>query len=127
MDEKFVKHVWAILNNATKTLQETDATLTSEQIYSEAYVRVMNKHGFRLYNGLRELLTEQMQQQVRPEVLESILQDNLLEKLKAVWTNHHAAMLMINDMLVHVDRFYAKQRGYDTVYNLGLRIFRDEV
>lgn len=127
MDEKFLKPVWAILNNAIKKLQNEDATLNSEQIYSKAYEIVMNKHGFCLYNGLRELLTEQMQQQVRPKVLESILQDNLLVKLKAVWTSHHAAILMINDMLGYVDRFYAKQRGLDTIYNLGLRIFRDEV
>lgn len=127
MDEKFVKYVWTILNKAVQKLQQEDATLNSEEIYSKAYERVMNKHGFRMYNGLRELLTEQMQQQVRAEVLESISQDNLLVKLNSIWTSHHTAMLMINDMLVHVDRFYVKQRGLDTVYILGLRIFRDEV
>lgn len=127
MDEKYVKYVWTILKTTVQKVQEQYSELDSEQTYSKAYERVMDKHGFHLYNGLREHLTEELQQKVRPEVLESIAQDNLLGKLKAFWTSHQITMLMIKDMLGPLDLYYTMPRGLDKVYKLGLRIFRDEV
>lgn len=127
MDEKHVKYVWTILKKTVQKVQQENAELDSDETYRKAYERVMNKHGFHLYNGLREHLTEELQKQVRPEVLASIAQDNLLGKLKAVWTTHQISMLMISDMLNQLDCFYTLQRGLDNVYHLGLRIFRDEV
>ena len=36
-------------------------------------------------------------------------------------------MVMIRDILMYMDRVYAQQNCFETVYNLGLILFRDKV
>lgn len=126
MDERYVKYIWIILNNAVQEIQKDNADLSHEEIYHKAYEVVMNKHGFRMYNGLRELLTDHLKQRVRPELLKN-MNINFLSQLNGAWIKHQTSMLMLRDMLGFMDRTYAAPRGLDNVYNLGLKLFRDEV
>lgn len=36
-------------------------------------------------------------------------------------------MIMIRDILMYMDRVYVAQAQLDPVYNLGLKIFREEI
>ena len=65
---------------------------------------------------------------MRPYVEES-LNTNMLSELIKAWNDHTTAMTMIRDILMYLDRVYVVQQKHavDTVYNLGLRLFRDEV
>ncbi|KAH8378234.1 hypothetical protein KR093_010319 [Drosophila rubida] len=126
MDERYVKYVWIILKNAIQSLQRDNPGLSHEELYHKAYEVVMNKHGFKMYNGLRELLTEHLQTKVLPELLEN-LDGQLLSKLNEVWIEHQTSMRMLGDMLGYMDGTYAAQRGLESVYVMGLQIFRYEI
>lgn len=126
MDEKYVKYIWIILKNAIQEIQKDNCGLSHEQLYHKAYEVVMNKHGFRMYNGLRELLTNHLKQKLLQELLVN-LDNNFLSKLNEAWIEHQTSMLMLSDMLGYMDRTYAEPRGLDSVYNLGLKLFRFEI
>jgi len=127
MDEKYVESIWATLKNAIQEIQKkNNSGLSFEQLYRNAYNMVLHKHGTRLYYGLREVVSEHLEQKVRQEVLES-LHSNFLPKLNQAWTDHQTSMVMIRDILMYMDRVYVQQRGLDNVYNLGLILFRDQV
>ncbi|XP_031573108.1 cullin-3-like [Actinia tenebrosa] len=87
---------------------------------------VLHKHGERLYNGLKQVVTEHLEEKIRKEVVAS-LSNNFLDTLNAAWNDHQTSMVMIRDILMYMDRVYVQQNGVDNVYNLGLILFRDKV
>ena len=56
-----------------------------------------------------------------------VLNDDFLSVLSQQWKDHQTAMVMIRDILMYMDRVYVQQHSCDNVYNLGLKIFRDQV
>ncbi|XP_030383867.1 cullin-3 isoform X2 [Scaptodrosophila lebanonensis] len=127
MDEKYVETIWASLKNAIQEIQKkNNSGLSFEQLYRNAYNMVLHKHGNRLYYGLREVVSEHLENKVRQDVLES-LHSNFLPKLNQAWTDHQTSMVMIRDILMYMDRVYVQQKDVDNVYNLGLILFRDQV
>ncbi|XP_022087967.1 cullin-3-like [Acanthaster planci] len=127
MDDKYVDNIWALLKNAIQEIQrKNNSGLSFEELYRNAYTMVLHKHGERLYTGLRDVVTEHLVEKVRAEVLAS-LNNNFLQTLNAAWNDHQTAMVMIRDILMYMDRVYVQQNKVDNVYNLGLKIFRDQV
>lgn len=147
MDEKFVERIWALLKNAIQEIQKkNNSGLSFEELYRNAYTMVLHKHGERLYTGLKEVVTQHLENkvhlsyishlsahfsfaffyQVRQDVLQS-LHNNFLTTLNQAWNDHQTSMVMIRDILMYMDRVYVQQNDVDNVYNLGLIIFRDQV
>ena len=87
---------------------------------------VLHKHGERLYNGLKEVVTAHLETKVRHDVTLS-LQNNFLHTLNTAWSDHQTSMVMIRDILMYMDRVYVQQNNCENVYNLGLILFRDKV
>ena len=87
---------------------------------------VLHKHGERLYNGLKEVVTAHLETKVRADVLTS-LNSNFLHTLNMAWSDHQTSMVMIRDILMYMDRVYVQQNNCENVYNLGLMLFRDKV
>ncbi|XP_072034382.1 cullin-3-like isoform X1 [Amphiura filiformis] len=127
MDDKYVENIWALLKNAIQEIQrKNNSGLSFEELYRNAYTMVLHKHGERLYTGLRNVVTKHLEEKVRVDVLHS-LNNNFLQTLNAAWNDHQTAMVMIRDILMYMDRVYVQQNNVDNVYNLGLKIFRDQV
>ncbi|KAG5676685.1 hypothetical protein PVAND_006501 [Polypedilum vanderplanki] len=127
MDEKFVESIWSLLKKCnSRDSKEKQFWAIFEELYRNAYTMVLHKHGERLYNGLKEVVTQHLQQKVREDVLRS-LNNNFLQTLNQAWTDHQTSMVMIRDILMYMDRVYVQQNDVDNVYNLGLIIFRDEI
>ncbi|XP_041483439.1 cullin-3-like [Lytechinus pictus] len=127
MDEKYVSSIWNLLKNAIQEIQrKNNSGLSFEELYRNAYTMVLHKHGERLYTGLRDVVTEHLVEKVRVEVLKA-LNNNFLQTLNGAWNDHQTAMIMIRDILMYMDRVYVQQNNVDNVYNLGLKIFRDQV
>ena len=59
--------------------------------------------------------------------MEDAVISNFLETLNKAWTDHTTAMVMIRDILMYMDRVYVEQNSVFKVYDLGLKIFREEV
>lgn len=127
MDEKFVQSIWTLLRNAIQEIQKkNNSGLSFEELYRNAYTMVLHKHGERLYTGLREVVSNHLENKVRTDVL-AALHNNFLQTLNQAWNDHQTSMVMIRDILMYMDRVYVQQNSVDNVYNLGLIIFRDQV
>ncbi|XP_042860976.1 cullin-3-like [Penaeus japonicus] len=127
MDERYVENIWQLLKNAIQEIQKkNNSGLSFEELYRNAYTMVLHKHGERLYTGLRDVVTQHLENKVRADVLAS-LQNNFLQTLNHAWNDHQTSMVMIRDILMYMDRVYVQQNNVDNVYNLGLIIFRDQV
>lgn len=61
MDEKYVTTIWDLLKNAIQEIQKkNNSGLSFEELYRNAYTMVLHKHGEKLYNGLRDVVTEHL-------------------------------------------------------------------
>jgi hypothetical protein len=61
MDEKYVNSIWSLLKNAIQEIQKkNNSGLSFEELYRNAYTMVLHKHGEKLYNGLRDVVTEHL-------------------------------------------------------------------
>lgn len=127
MDEKYVESIWTLLKSAIQEIQKkNNSGLSFEELYRNAYTMVLHKYGERLYTGLKEVVTQHLENKVREDVLRS-LHNNFLQTLNLAWNDHQTSMVMIRDILMYMDRVYVQQNDVDNVYNLGLIIFRDQV
>ncbi|KRZ83753.1 Cullin-3 [Trichinella sp. T8] len=128
MDESYVESTWELLRGAIQKIQiQNNSVLSFEELYRNAYTLVLHKHGDKLYNGLREVITEHLQKKIRMDVLKAMKNSNFLEVLNDAWNEHTTSMIMIRDILMYMDRVYVSQHSVDPVYDLGLILFRDEV
>ena len=65
MDERYVESIWALLKNAIQEIQKkNNSGLSFEELYRNAYTMVLHKHGERLYNGLKEVVTQHLESKV---------------------------------------------------------------
>ncbi|RNA24751.1 cullin-3 isoform X1 [Brachionus plicatilis] len=114
-----------MLKSAIQEIQKkNNSGLSFEELYRNAYTMVLNKHGEKLYSGLKEVVTDHLVNKVRSQVLDS-LNNNFLCALNQAWNDHQTAMVMIRDILMYMDRVYVQTYSVEPVYNLGLRLFRD--
>lgn len=63
MDEFSVKQIWDLLRHEIQLIiqKQNFSGLSQEELYRNAYTMVLHKHGDRLYNGLKEVVTEHLQ------------------------------------------------------------------
>ena len=81
MDEKYVQNIWHLLKDAIQEIQrKNNSGLSFEELYRNAYTMVLHKHGEKLYNGLKEVVTAHLETKVRNDVLQS-LHNNFLHTL----------------------------------------------
>lgn len=127
MEDSQAETIWTLLKEAIQEIQrKNNSGLSFEELYRNAYNMVLNKHGERLYHGLKEVVQDHLEHKVRKEVLDS-LNNEFLQVLNNAWTEHQTSMTMIRDILMYMDRVYVSQNRIDNVYNLGLNLFRDHV
>ncbi|XP_071638558.1 cullin-3-like [Temnothorax longispinosus] len=131
MDEKDAESIWTSLKSAIQEIIEIPKTrysgLSFEELYRNVYMMVSHNYGERLYTGLKEVLTQHLENKVREDVRRSF-HNNFLQTLNLAWNNHQTSMQMISQILLYMDRVYnVQQHNVDNVYNLGLIIFRDQI
>eukprot|EP01135_Chromosphaera_perkinsii_P007936 Nk52_evm8s1073 gene=Nk52_evmTU8s1073 len=126
MDPAYVENTWELLRQAIVQIQKQDAgCLSFEELYRNAYNLVLHKHGDRLYQGLREVVKQHLQ-----EVCSKIMANfntNFLVTVNREWESHGASMIMIRDILMYMNRVYVKKANVATVEDLGLQLFLDLV
>uniref|UniRef100_A0A915CPN1 Cullin family profile domain-containing protein n=1 Tax=Ditylenchus dipsaci TaxID=166011 RepID=A0A915CPN1_9BILA len=127
MDEKYVEQIWELLKKAIQEIQrKNNSGLSFEELYRNAYTLVLHKHGEKLYHGLKQVVIDHLQNNVRGIIIEAV-NGRFLETLNRAWAEHTTAMVMIRDILMYMDRVYVQQAGVDPVYQMGLIIFRQEI
>ena len=79
MDERYVESIWNLLKNAIQEIQKkNNSGLSFEELYRNAYTMVLHKHGERLYNGLREVVTHHLESKVDFSVFFNFFQVSLI-------------------------------------------------
>uniref|UniRef100_A0A1B0BRT5 Cullin family profile domain-containing protein n=1 Tax=Glossina palpalis gambiensis TaxID=67801 RepID=A0A1B0BRT5_9MUSC len=118
----------ARLKDAVAQIQNKNtADLSFEELYRYAFLMIYKQGGQRLYNDLHATIEEHLEKNVRQDVLKSLPND-LLSKLSHVWIDYQTALKFICNIFAYMDRvFIARNKGYESVYNLGLIAFGDKI
>lgn len=65
MDERLIDSIWLLLKNAIQEIQKkNNSGLSFEELYRNAYTMVLLKHGERLYTGMKEVVTNHLENKV---------------------------------------------------------------
>lgn len=127
LDDRLSHNIWMTLKSAIQEIQKkNNGGLSFEELYRNAYTLVLHKKGDTLYEGVKEVIKEHLEQKIRADVLNA-LDNQFLQVLNQVWFDHQTSMMMIRDILMYMDRIYVQQCSVDNVYNVGLNLFRDHV
>lgn len=95
MDEKHVMDMWNLLKSAIQEIQKkNNSGLSFEELYRNAYTMVLHKHGDKLYEGLRVVVSDHLEHKIRTDVLHS-LNNNFLQTLNVNWNDHQTSMVSI--------------------------------
>ncbi|XP_071553120.1 cullin-3-like [Temnothorax nylanderi] len=130
IDEMYdVERDWTSLKSAFQKILEMDYSGISFGHFRRVpyrYVSSMVCHGYgeRLYTGLKEVVTQHLENKVREDVCRSF-HNNFLQTLNLAWNNHQTSM----ETITHIVKFAHStwDQLIDNVYNLGFIIFRDQI
>eukprot|EP00054_Salpingoeca_dolichothecata_P025251 m.174938 g.174938 ORF g.174938 m.174938 type:complete len:733 (+) comp25290_c1_seq1:50-2248(+) len=126
VDPEYVEKTWALLEHAIVQIQErNESELSFEELYRNAYNLVLHKHGTVLYKGLVNTISRHMITLKRR--IESAMQNKFLFTVNKIWEEHLTSMLMIRDILLYMDRTYLADEYNESVFDIGLAAFRDQV
>ena len=124
--EKIIEEHWVKLRRAIlQILTRNKSGLVLDDLIRSCYTMILCSHGDRLYTGLREELTHHLEG-VRTTVTKAF-NNNFLKTLNDAWMNHHASMVAIRDMLLHMDKCFGHKKNHHNVYDLGLILFAEKV
>jgi cullin 3 len=109
---------WDRLAQAIREIHKKNASILSfEELYRNAYNMVLHKNGDKLYDGVRGVITQHLEEVAVNQVVPafplsgaSSSQTNpngaggaaFLKVLKSVWEDHTTCMLMIRDILMYM-------------------------
>lgn len=70
MQDSQAESIWLSLKAAIQEIQrKNNSGLSFEELYRNAYTMVLNKHGERLYRGLRQVVQDHLEQKVNKKKL----------------------------------------------------------
>ncbi|CDK27209.1 unnamed protein product [Kuraishia capsulata CBS 1993] len=121
---------WEVLSSAIKEIQEKRASnLSFEELYRRAYNAVLRKHGKQLYENIKAVLSEHLENAVyqKLSLLKGEQGASLLKAVNSEWNDFLLCMRMISDVFMYLDRVYTKESFLPPVYNMGLNLFRDKI
>ena len=71
--------------------------LTFADLYKYSYSIVLHKQGEQLYNAIKDVIKDHLENNVRVNLLKS-LDNNFLQALTEAWKHHQSAMVIIRDI-----------------------------
>jgi cullin 3 len=109
---------WAQLStNIREIFNQNAANLSFEENHRFGYNMVLHRHGERLYNGVKQLIVENLdnlsKEQIIPAFPTGSAQDTgrrsqegekLLKALRAVWDEHYSSLGKLRDILKYMVR-----------------------
>ncbi|KKF95356.1 Cullin-3 [Ceratocystis platani] len=141
-------HLWSVLRSAILCIHRHQSSqLVFEQLYRAAYNLAIKGQGEFLYEHIRSLEADWLQQEIFPplskqlKLVESsyLLGDMHSENeryqvgkafmalLKDLWSSYGTAMNMIADICMYLDRSYIEQNNKPPIYDATMALFRDHI
>ncbi|KAF9444819.1 Cullin-domain-containing protein [Macrolepiota fuliginosa MF-IS2] len=130
-------NTWTQLKRNIREIQHNNASnLSFEENHRFGYNMVLNKQGHILYNGLRDLVREHLNELAQEHVIpafpigsEGQNQEGevLLKALRKVWDDHTSSMSKVGQILKYMDRVYVKPANVPETAELGHDLFLDRI
>ncbi|KAG6873948.1 hypothetical protein C0995_008987 [Termitomyces sp. Mi166 len=128
---------WTELAKNIRQIQKHDAsTLSFEENYRFAYNMVLHKKGKMLYEGVKELVAENLDQLADEKIIpvfptgsnddsmhRSQESDVFLKALRRVWDDHTGNMVKLGQILKYMDRVHTKTEKVPVIEEAGLQLF----
>ncbi|KZT56924.1 Cullin-domain-containing protein [Calocera cornea HHB12733] len=129
--------MWTRLSRAIQVIHSNGtSTLSFEENFRYAYNMVLFKQGDMLYNGVTQLVVENLnsmaKEQIVPVFPSEAEQDNLqkaqegerlLKAVRKVWDDHKSNMSKLRDLLGYMDRIYCPANNVPVIYEAGMQLF----
>ncbi|CAF1040439.1 unnamed protein product [Adineta steineri] len=127
IDFEHTKSLWSTtLKPGMEKILTGSRVYAFDMLYQDAYLMVLHKHGQTLYENTQKLIHDYLVEKVRPKLAESS-SATFLFTLKQTWNDYRTSMLYIGNMLRHMDQRYVPEKNLESVYDLGLRLFRENI
>ncbi|KAL5526570.1 hypothetical protein ACEPAF_8294 [Sanghuangporus sanghuang] len=132
-----VTETWTAFSKAIREIHNHNASnLSFEENYRFAYNLVLHKQGKLLYDGVKELISEnidRLAETVAKPAFPSPVSGDPAQKsqeverfLKAVresWDDHKGSMSKLRDLLKYMDRVYSPNAGVPVIWDAGMNLF----
>ncbi|CAK5283786.1 unnamed protein product [Mycena citricolor] len=135
-----IDKTWSDLANNIREIQNHNAqNLSFEENHRFAYNMVLHKNGAMLYNGVKELITENLDHLANTQVIpvfpsgagdgtvQSQDAEVLLKALRNIWDDHTSNMVRLGQILKYMDRVYTKTAQVPEIWDAGLALFLERI
>ncbi|CAG07688.1 unnamed protein product [Tetraodon nigroviridis] len=127
IDDESVDRLWIILKAAIQQILRKDTGgLCFSELYNIAYMLTQQRRAMKMYAGLKEIITQHLSSNVKPEMVDS-QKNNFLGILYKTWSDYLVEITMIEDIFIRMDQIYAKNHGMDSVFAIGVTLFKEQV
>ena len=115
---------WSALQRAIQEIYRGHSSkLRFEELYRHAYTLVLHKHGQMLYDGVQTLITAHIH-----DVRRRIASDtNTVNAIATAYATHLQHQTMIRDILMYLDKAFARHAKTNPVFDLSQLIWRNEL
>ncbi|KAF8340363.1 Cullin-domain-containing protein [Cantharellus anzutake] len=132
---------WTLLSGAIREILNGNAShLSFEENYRYAYNMVLHKQGSTLYEGVKELLMENLDKLAKEVIVPTFPSSNerdpvqqtqegemLLKAFRKVWNDHKMSMQKLRDLLKYMDRVYIQSAQVPMIWDAGMQLFLDRI
>jgi len=115
IDANYADTLWSVLATAFDQIYNKNASnLSFEELYRylmviivgfnlsrNAYNMVLYKHGERLYNGVKDVISDRLKIQARI-VADTVEDEQFITELRRKWEDHCIFMTMFRDILMYM-------------------------
>lgn len=120
-----------MLADAIKEIENKNASkLSFEELYRKSYNLVLRKHGKQLYESVAQLVEAhllELKDSLNNKLALKVDTHVFLKEVSNIWSDHLLSMRMVSDVLMYLDRVYAKENHLPLIYDVGVNLFRDNI
>ncbi len=114
-----------LANAFDQIYNRNSSQLSFEELYRKAYNMVLQKHGDKLYDGVKQVFVKHLK--TSATIISESSNEQFLSVLVQEWQSHEVAFNMVKGVLLYMEKFYCPQKGKLPVYDMALQHFRNEV
>ncbi|KDQ14875.1 hypothetical protein BOTBODRAFT_158904 [Botryobasidium botryosum FD-172 SS1] len=136
-----IEETWKLFSEAVREIFNHRASnLSYEENYRYAYNLVLYKNGHVLYDGLRGLITENLDKLAKKDIVpafpatgnadpvqQSQEGERLLNALRDVWEDHSQGMSRIRDLVKYMDKNYTVTAKVLPIWDAGVQLFLQRI
>ncbi|KAJ3447898.1 cullin-3a-related [Anaeramoeba flamelloides] len=126
LEKPQVDRLWGLIRDAVEEIHQMNASsLSFEEIYWTCYSLVIGGKGDLLYERLIQIIGQHATKQA--DMISKISDEYFLVILNAKWQQFKLQHLMMQDIFMYLDQFYAKKKQKSPMFQLSMQQWREKV